>query len=197
MFIVFSMKLGKIYYMIGASGSGKGTLMRYAQEKLKGRYPIIFPSRYVTKPTHQAEGDISLTYDEMKKRIEDEEFLIACGYNGNFYALGSVFEEAIKYGVSVVTDGSRELLLEMEYEGLYPDIYPYIRSIFIEVESDIAEERIYERGREGLEEIQKRVRRINRFNQAKTVSVKVINNSGDIEEAGEELVEFLKEDLML
>lgn len=182
---------GKIFYIVGPSCAGKGTLMRYAQERLRGKYPIIFPHKYVNKPSGQAEDNIPIGYEEMKRMDDDDEFFLSWGFNENMYALGNAFEESLDYGVDVVTDGSRELLIEMEKEGNHQDILKYLCPIYIDVDSDLAERRLYERARENEKNIENRVDRIDRFEEAKRISEKVIDNSGDIERAGEELVRFL------
>ncbi len=40
----------RLIYVMGASGSGKDSLMRYAREKLAKHSNIVFAHRYITRP---------------------------------------------------------------------------------------------------------------------------------------------------
>jgi ribose 1,5-bisphosphokinase len=61
--------VARLYYVVGASGAGKDSLMQYARSALAGKGAIVFAHRYITRAA-QSEGEnhIALTKGEFLQR---------------------------------------------------------------------------------------------------------------------------------
>ena len=42
--------MGTLFYVVGASGAGKDSLLAYARAALGGGTPVFFAHRYITRP---------------------------------------------------------------------------------------------------------------------------------------------------
>jgi ribose 1,5-bisphosphokinase len=42
--------VARLFYVIGASGAGKDTLLRYARVRVGGSGGVVFAHRYITRP---------------------------------------------------------------------------------------------------------------------------------------------------
>lgn len=81
------MKKGKIFLILGPSGSGKGTVMTYLRKEFKD---AVFPISCTTRRSRPGEHDGDVYYflnrDEFKKKIDAGEFLEwAKVHNDNLY----------------------------------------------------------------------------------------------------------------
>jgi len=189
------MEDGKIFYLVGPSGSGKDSLIKYAREELQDRYPVIFPRKYVARRMGcVGESDIPVPHDQILGMTKNGEFSMCWESYGNIYGLGNIAEYCVANGISIVISGSGEYLLAAE--RLCPRLYPHIRPVLVEVSTDVAKKRLCERRRESPEEIEKRIERAGRFNNVKDIALKIIDNSGNLNSSGREFVEFLMEELM-
>lgn len=91
------MKHGKIFFISGPSGVGKGTLIRIFKEKFQEDF--VFPPSCTTRDPRPGEVDgetyYFITKEEFEKRIENDEFLeYAQVHNGNYY--GTLKEKLVK-----------------------------------------------------------------------------------------------------
>ncbi len=60
---------GKLFYVIGPSGSGKDSLIKFARSRLGSVGKIIFAHRYITRPPEaQGENHIYLSNKEFENR---------------------------------------------------------------------------------------------------------------------------------
>ena len=99
---------GKIFFISGPSGVGKGTLIGMLKEKYKDQY--LFPPSCTTRDPRPGEVDGETYYfiskEEFKQRIEDGEFLeYAQVHNGNYYGtLKQRLVDPIKDGYIVIRE---------------------------------------------------------------------------------------------
>lgn len=82
------MKHGKIFFISGPSGVGKGTLIRILKEKYGKEF--VFPPSCTTRAPRPGEVDgetyYFISHEEFEKRIASDEFLeYAQVHNGNYY----------------------------------------------------------------------------------------------------------------
>ena len=81
--------MSRLFYVIGASGAGKDTLINYARTKINGLQPVIFAHRYITRPPFTGnENHISLSSEEFQSRIKANLFALYWESHGNFYGIG-------------------------------------------------------------------------------------------------------------
>ncbi len=177
--------MSTLFYVIGASGAGKDTLMNYARTKINGEKPVIFAHRYITRPPNNGnENHVHLTAPEFKLRIEAGFFALHWESHGNHYGIGTEINAWMEKGCNVVVNGSREYLPFAEQR------YPEMTVILVEASPETISSRLAGRGRETTEEIEKRIRRSSQLNCDLSNCIK-IQNDDSIENAGDELVRII------
>jgi ribose 1,5-bisphosphokinase len=177
--------MSKLFYVVGASGAGKDTLMNYARTSINGSEKIIFAHRYITRPPFTGnENHIFLSTEEFKLRIEHNLFALYWESHAQFYGIGIEINQWLKSGFTVVVNGSRQ------YLPIAQQIYPDMVIVLIDASPEIISERLADRGRETAEEIQKRIARTAEISADLKNCIKVVND-GAIIDAGEELVNII------
>lgn len=177
---------GKIFYVIGPSGSGKDTLLSYCRQRLAGNPGIVFAHRYITRP-HDAGGEnhIALSEAEFEARLAGGLFAMHWGCHGLRYGIGKEIDLWLAKGIKVVLNGSRECL------NTAITIYPELTPVLIEVAPEILRQRLQSRNRETPDELEQRILRGSSFHQKHCSNIISIHNNGDVEQAGNALTEIL------
>jgi len=177
--------MSKLFYVIGASGAGKDTLMNYARTIINGSEKIIFAHRYITRPPFTGnENHIYLTAEEFKSRIENNLFALYWESHAQFYGIGTEINNWLEKGFNVVVNGSRQYLPTARKN--YPDMIV----VLVEASPEIINRRLHSRGRENAMEIEKRINRTTEISADLKNCIK-IQNDGAIIDAGEELVNII------
>ncbi|HEY9000460.1 MAG TPA: phosphonate metabolism protein/1,5-bisphosphokinase (PRPP-forming) PhnN [Mucilaginibacter sp.] len=177
--------MSKLFYVIGASGVGKDTLMNYARKKINGTKPVVFAHRYITRaPGDGSENHVSLSHEEFKSRFEGGAFALYWESHGNYYGIGTEINSWMQKGFNVVVNGSRQYLDTARL--LYPDMVV----VLVEASPEIINQRLQSRGRENEEEIKSRIKRTSEIT-ADLCDCTRVQNDGAIEEAGDELVSII------
>ncbi|MBK8157463.1 MAG: phosphonate metabolism protein/1,5-bisphosphokinase (PRPP-forming) PhnN [Rhodospirillaceae bacterium] len=179
------MSSGRLVYLMGASGSGKDSVLNHARQRLDGRYDVLVAHRYVTRPAQLGhENYVSLSDGEYDLRRDKSLFMLDWGAHGVRYAVGVEVRHWLSCGLTVVMNGSRAYLPTAA--ARLPDLLP----ILIDVPIARLRQRLLDRGRESLTEIDARLQRA----EAVTVShpsLIRIDNSGPIALAGDRLTDIL------
>lgn len=171
--------MGKLLYVIGASGAGKDTLMNYARERINGAEKVIFVHRYITRPPFSGnENHVHLTEQEFKTRQHAGLFALHWESHGKFYGIGAEINSFMDSGFSVVVNGSRH------YLPVAQQLYPKLAVVMVDASPDIINERLIKRGCENEEEIQKRIARTAQINPVVKNCITILNN-GAVEVARE------------
>lgn len=174
-----------LIYVVGASGSGKDSLMHYARRKLAGEPGVVFAHRYITRPADAGgENHVALGTEEFTARREARLFAMHWHSHGHAYGIGIEINQWLAKGVAVVVNGSRAYLSEARRS--YPELLP----VRIEVSPVVLRQRLLERGRETLEEIEQRLAR-HEILQAGELHGEIIRNDTHLEEAGDALVALI------
>jgi len=176
-----------LYYIIGASGSGKDSLITYARKNLPDEAKVAFSHRYITRDSNAGnENHVALTEKEFKLRIMYGFFAMHWHSHGFYYGIGNEVSDWLDRGFNVVVNGSREYLSQaaIDFEQLCP--------VLIEVDISTLQKRLKERGRENAAEISLRLLR------AKALSQEInhprlirIQNDNPLEESGKLLLSVL------
>ncbi len=178
--------MGRLIYVMGPSGCGKDSVMNYARERCAGN-GTIFAHRYITRPADAGgENYVSVSPEEFQARLDHGLFALNWDSHGLRYGVGMEVDLWLRHGVDAVLNGSRGYLAEAARR--YPDMVP----VQITVDRDTLRERLMARGRETREEIQRRLDRADWFDCTHGNMV-CIDNSGRLEQAGEELVRVINE----
>lgn len=177
---------GKLFYVIGASGVGKDSLLHYARQQLASE-AVVFTHRYITRPVElNGENHIQLSTEEFANRLQRGCFKFHWHSHELNYGIGSEVDTWLNQGLNVVMNGSRAYLkTAIEY---HPGLVP----VFIQVDSSLLRERLINRGRESSEQIEKRIQRAESFAGLTAPNMQTIENSTELSVAGEALVALLK-----
>jgi ribose 1,5-bisphosphokinase len=174
-----------IVYVMGPSGAGKDTLLRYARDRLDGQ-PVAFAHRYITRPpTAGDENHVALTLAEFHARRAQGLFVMDWEAHGLFYAIGREIEAWREAGLVVVVSGSRA-----HFEQALA-CSAAILPVVVSCAPDVLARRLAQRGRESEAAITDRLRR----NPAPALThpaLVTLDNSGAVEEAGDKLVALLR-----
>lgn len=176
---------GKLFYVIGPSGSGKDSLLRYAREHLASDPGVVFAHRYITRPVElHGENHVALTEAEFDARLAAGLFAMHWESHGLRYGIGREINLWLAKGCNVVMNGSRAYLEEARRR------YPGLVAVLVTVAPEILEHRLRARGRETDEHIARRLERARQFARP-SGCVEIIENDGELAAAGEHLVGLL------
>jgi ribose 1,5-bisphosphokinase len=174
------MIMAELYYVIGPSGVGKDSLLNYARQHIGSNTAVIFAHRYITRPADAGgENHIALTEEEFERRSQMGCFAMQWYSHNNGYGIGIEIEQWLGMGLSVVVNGSRAYL-----EDALRD-YPKLIPVMLRASPDILRKRLLSRGRENMEEIEKRVIQATKLErEIMHPNAVSINNEGSLADAG-------------
>jgi ribose 1,5-bisphosphokinase len=177
---------GVLFLIVGNSGSGKDTLLRWAVEHWpKGLPDLLATQRYITRPSSpETEDFISVSPDEFKDMAEEGAFTLQWTSYGLYYGVPREIEDHLSEGKPVIANVSRDILEEAREK------FPNVKVIFVSVPYEILEERITSRGRENDRDMESRLARA-QANQELSSADFVVENLGTPEEGGQNLLDIL------
>jgi thymidine phosphorylase len=146
---------GTLYFVVGASGVGKDSLIEGARAALADNPAYVFARRVITRPA-DAGGEAHEEVDAERFAVlrEAGHFLVHWQAHGLSYGLPSPLREALHAGRHVIANGSRAAI---------PDASRAVaRLVVVEIDAPaaIVAERLKGRGRESQAEIAARLARI-------------------------------------
>lgn len=177
--------MAKLVYIMGASGSGKDSLL----DALRHETPqgLLIAHRYITRPAHAgAENHVALSPEEFQLRKSHGLFSLDWQAHQTHYALGIEIDQWMSKGLSVVINGSRAHLAEAmaRYESrLFP--------VCLHVSTQVLADRLAMRGRETEQEIQQRLGRAADYQHGLPEECHRLNNDGCLQETLSELLALL------
>lgn len=178
-----------LIYVVGASGSGKDTLLAYARAHLDADAPVCFAHRYITRASEAGgENHVAMSVAEFQARKRAGLFAMDWTGNGLCYGIGIEIDLWRAKGSAVVLNGSREYLETAR--KLYPDLLP----VLIEVPTDILRQRLLERGREDILTVERRLERHQELSHLPWQGER-ISNDGPVEKAGKSLIGLIRQGL--
>ncbi len=176
----------RLYYVMGASGAGKDSLLQYARDNIKGTRPILFAHRYITRPVDAGgENHIALNQEEFSLRKNLGCFAMTWESHGFNYGIGIEIDDWLARGVDVVVSGARGHF--QEAVARYDEICP----VLVAVSSEILKARLKARGREKSTKIEERLARGEAFRSLRHPQLVRIQNDGVLDEAGAVLISLL------
>jgi len=176
----------RLIYVVGASGSGKDSLMAHARGQLANETRLVFAHRYITRAADAGgENHVALTAEEFESRRKAGLFALHWQSHGHAYGIGIEVNQWLAKGMTVVVNGSREYLAEAEER--YPELLP----VWVEVSPEVLRKRLQARGREDAKEIAARLAR-QPAGQSSSRTGELIRNDGELRVAGDALVELIR-----
>ncbi|MGM0537110.1 MAG: ribose 1,5-bisphosphokinase [Pseudomonadota bacterium] len=164
--------MGRLVYLMGASGVGKDTLL----EALRRRHPEwMVAHRYVTRDSGATENSVALTGEEFAARECAGLFALAWQAHGVRYGLGIELEAWLACDKVVLVNGSRRTLgqaRERFGEALLP--------VVITASEEVLRGRLRRRGRESEGQIEARLQRHRELRDA-LPEVARIDNGGPLD----------------
>jgi ribose 1,5-bisphosphokinase len=181
------MTMARLFYVIGASGAGKDSLIDYIRQNLPENAPVLFAHRYITRPADAGgENHVALSVQEFLLRQQSGCFAMNWYSHNTHYGVGAEINEWLARGLNVIVNGSREYLAEAATK--YPNLLP----IVVSADPDILADRLFARGRESFTQVANRVAHaIKLANSVRHPALQKIDNNGAIEEAGEQLLQIV------
>ena len=180
---------GRLFYLVGASGCGKDSLMTYARQHLVGDDIVFFAHRYITRLSADGgENHIALRHDEFIKRLEKGFFAMHWQSYGIHYGIGIEIDHWLAKGCRVVVNGSRAYLPKAK------DRYPNLKVIWIDASHAELKRRLEARGRETAAQIMARLDRNRKLKKALIGGIPdpiIVNNNGALDTAGQMLIKHL------
>ena len=178
--------MARLYYVVGASGAGKDSLIQYARGALAARAAIVCAQRYITRSVQSdGENHVALTKDEFLQRKRHELFAMTWQSHGYHYGIGAEIDVWLAKGLDVVVNGSRSYIPSAIAR------YPKLQVIWISAAPQLLAARLARRGRESRAEISARLQRNARLGVEPPPGALHINNEGPLESAGSLLVKLL------
>ncbi|MDQ7074696.1 MAG: ribose 1,5-bisphosphokinase [Gammaproteobacteria bacterium] len=178
-------KVGSLFYLMGASGVGKDALMAAARQRLQFDDSVLFAHRYITRPAApEAENHIVLSEQEWRTRQRLGLFSLSWQSHGFRYGIGIEIDHWLQLGLNVVINGSREYLAEAsrQYD---------LRPILVSASASTLRQRLLNRGREGGESIELRLQRAQQYDQLIHPKLMTLHNDAELETAVEQLLLLL------
>jgi ribose 1,5-bisphosphokinase len=181
------MQAGRLFYLMGASGTGKDSLLHYLRSHLCPESRVKLPQRWITRPADAGgEDHIAISAAEFQERLSKGEFALHWQSHGFHYGIGREINSWLDDGVHVVINGSRHHL--QTAHALYPTMQP----VLIRVSHHTLFERLTRRGRENAQEIEQRLQRAEALDRhLPDNDLVVINNDGPLAIAGESLLQHI------
>ena len=170
---------GLFVAVVGPSGAGNDTLMRAVATRLADRADIRFAQRVITRdadPENEDHEALSLT--QFETELREGEYCLHWQAHGLSYSLRQAAADHVGEGGILIANLSRAVLCKAAA------MFPRMDVLEITARPEIRIERLLARGREGAEDVRRRV--------AREVPIEVpnlpgrivtIDNSGSLDEA--------------
>jgi len=144
---------GVFVCVVGPSGAGKDTLIRYAETRLGQREDVFFVRRLVTRAPSDYEDHDSLTEAEFADGLAGKRFALAWRAHGHGYAVPLSALTAVRGGAIAVCNLSRGAVAEAER------VFGKVVAVLVTAPTDVIAARLAARGRESLATIEARLKR--------------------------------------
>lgn len=166
----------KVVLIVGASGVGKDSLIKAVQNKIEAN----FVKRYITRMPDNNESNFYLD-DEAFENLKHTNFFVSSWEaHNNKYAIA---HSHIKEGLNIISI-SRGAIKDFE------KVFENCITINITVDEEILKQRLLNRGRESLEQIEKRIQRVNMEINAKNLIT--FDNSKELKVTSLNFIELLQ-----
>jgi ribose 1,5-bisphosphokinase len=176
---------GRLVLVVGPSGVGKDSVLRYAMAHFAGDARFVFPRRCVTRAVDIAAED----HDSLDERSFDElagkgAFALMWKAHGHKYGVRNDINAELECGCIVAVNVSRTIIAEVA--GRYQN------AVVVEIIADpaVRAARLAARGREAADDIKQRTPR-EVVTPAHPLPLHVIRNDGSISDAGDEFCNLL------
>jgi ribose 1,5-bisphosphokinase len=176
---------GMFVAVVGPSGAGKDTLIRYAEARLGGVRDMMFVRRLVTRTPGAFEDHDTISEAEFAAGIDAGRFALSWRAHGHGYAVPLSTRDAVRGGAVAVCNLSRGAVAEAEA------LFGGVVAVLVTAPAEVIATRLAARGRETVAAIEARLKR--EAEQRRFSPSHVIDNDGPVEAGGGALVDLLDE----
>lgn len=177
---------GTVVAVVGPSGVGKDSLIDFARQHFSGRPDIRFVRRTITRPQNSiGEDHHAVTDDAFDALVRSGAFAVHWKAHGLGYGIPADIYDDLAAGHIVIANGSRSAL------DAFRAAFPRLLVINVTARPDVLAKRLAARGRETAADIEARLARSTTALPA-NLNVANIDNSGELEAAGRELIELIE-----
>ncbi|MDH7797116.1 ribose 1,5-bisphosphokinase [Beijerinckia sp. GAS462] len=178
--------LGALIVVVGPSGAGKDSLIRYARAQLASDPAFLFVRRAVTRPADAASEDHdTLSPEAFAAAVAQGQFAVTWEAHGLHYGIPSSAKAHVGAGGVAIANGSRAAL---------PSIlasFDQVTIVHVTATPEVLASRLALRGREDAASIAARLRR--NLPEPTTCGAWLeIDNSGELAAAGEALLSVIR-----
>lgn len=180
--------MGRLIYVIGASGVGKDCLLQAAR---RAHPEWLIAHRYLTRESSATEECVALSDAEFATRHERGMLCLAWQAHGLWYGVGVEVDAWLERGATVLLNGSRRALpmaLDRFGDALVP--------VVVTAPAEVVRHRLLARGRDAAEEIERRLERHREMDAAlmrRFPDIARIDNGGRLTESLAELTAVINE----
>jgi ribose 1,5-bisphosphokinase len=175
---------GVFVCVVGPSGAGKDTLIRYAETRLARYDDVLFVRRMVTRAAGAFEDHDSVGEAEFADGVARREFALAWRAHGHGYAVPLSALAAVRRGAVAVCNLSRGAVAEAQV------VFGSTVSVLVTAPTDVIATRLAARGRESVEAIEARLKR--QVERSDFSPDHTIANDGAVDAGGSRLVEIIE-----
>ena len=183
-------RTGVLFLVVGPSGVGKDSLIDGARRFLEEDVSFWFPKRYITRAA-DAGGEMhqAVTSEEFQRLSREGAFMLSWSAHGHDYGIPIAVKEALTCGRSVVVNVSREVIDEARRR------WSLVRVMQITAPREALRERLIARGRESMDEIERRLDRMDAYQIAGN-DVREVTNVDRLERAVDRFVAMLEHEVL-
>ncbi|KRB93135.1 phosphonate metabolism protein/1,5-bisphosphokinase (PRPP-forming) PhnN [Noviherbaspirillum sp. Root189] len=178
-------KPGRLFFIVGPSGVGKDSLIRWVKEKIADDGHVVFTRRSITRAAHDSEDYESLSVEEYWRLAAGGHFAMNWQANGLHYGVRRGIEADLIAGRDVVVNGSRQYIPELCKR------FPDAQVVWIDADAEAIRQRMLGRRRESGAALLYRMKRAIEFSHPDIDNLIRLDNSGPLELAGARLMEIL------
>lgn len=173
---------GRLFFIVGPSGVGKDTLMKWLEQQMPDGCGVVFAQRTITRPLHPSETHECIEETAFWEQAASGRFSMTWQAHGLCYGIRRGIEAELKSGRDVIVNGSREYIPQLRR------LFPEAKIIWIDAAPEQIRRRIEARQRESGAALLRRLDRVTRFTPPDDADVIYIDNSGPVEVAGRRLL---------
>lgn len=168
----------KIILLVGASGVGKDTLLKYSQEVMQNE--INFVKRYITRELDENERNYYLDKYSFNILQKNDFFICSWSAHENLYGIS---KRSIKDGLNLISISRAQI---KSFEAVFDEVY----TINVTLPKEELKNRLLKRGRENIEQIKKRLERS--YEKLDARNLIEFDNSFEINISKDKFIEQLK-----
>ena len=181
---------GRLFYLMGASGSGKDTLLDASLARLEAspEWRSHLPrrvQRYITRPADAGgEAHHAVSEDQFTALVKEDRFCVLWQAHGFSYGIDREILDWLAAGDNVLVNGSRAYLPQASR------LVPGLVAILIDVPAEVRERRLHDRARESGDALDSRMQRTIELN-TDDVPVHRINNDQALEQSVDDMCQLI------